>query len=114
MVSVGYGQRGLFSVLCSIPAPEIQDVKLMAAHLKENVIMWHSRLARINLGDLSTIQKHLYGFPSLGIMSKTCQPCQLEKAHKLLFGGRFKQSSFVGEIIHSDIVESLSAFCLQR
>lgn len=52
------------------------------------------------------MHKHAEYVPLLKIMNDACRACELVKAHKLSFSGNFRTTKAVGEVIHSDIMET--------
>lgn len=105
---IGHGIRDLDSKLYVFSNEIAMNVlKVSDVTNSSDTTLWHQRLAHINMQDLSLVHKHVDGVPKLTASSDSCRACSLGKAHKLPFHSHFKQTSSVGELVHSDIMGKL-------
>jgi len=107
--TIGQGDRDSSSGLYVFPNQNL-DITLNVSESEHNVsntLLWHRRLAHINMQDLYNVHNHADGIPKLTPSQEECRACHLGKAHKLPFNSHFKPTSSIGEIVHSDIMGKL-------
>jgi hypothetical protein len=81
---IGNGTRDNKTDLDYFPVPEMHDT-ILAVHLKGQLMLWHQRLAQVNMCDLTQVHKYANGVTALKKISDVCRYCRLGKAHKISF-----------------------------
>jgi hypothetical protein len=103
---IGRGIRDNNTELYRLPAPEMHET-VLAVPLKNDPILWHQRLAHVNMRDLAQVHKHADGVPELGNTTHVCRSCRLGKAHKLPFTSSSHRTNSPGALVHLDTVGRL-------
>ena len=103
---IGNGIRALNGMYI-LPSPNYENVFSSIESSQNNTMLWHQRLAHLNMKDLMQVHKFADGVPKLSGSGDICRACRMGKAHKLPFHGHFERSANVGDLIHSDVIGPL-------
>lgn len=93
--------------LLPLPSQFVQSAVLVSAHENSTSQIGHRSLAHINSNGLSKVHNFAEFVPKVTGFKDVCRTCELRKAHKLPFPGRFERATQVGEIIRFDIFGKL-------
>eukprot|EP00171_Calliarthron_tuberculosum_P002470 IDg2470t1 len=79
---IGRGKRDSDTGLYMLPSPQMRSMSLAVPNVAD-AMLWHRRLAHVNMQDLRIAHKHADGMPAVADCAEVCRACRIGKAHKL-------------------------------
>jgi hypothetical protein len=96
------------SILYVLPSPKKYERTLISVNNKEDIGVWHKRMAHMKLHDLRQAHKYCDVPKTFDVVDDgVCCPCREVEATKLPFRGSFEHADEVGDRIRSDMAGKL-------